>query len=71
MANAGAGLRVSSVGAACYITLLFAMLIVVFVSILAYKWKMTKSMGGMMIVLYCVFVVISLGFSYEWYTCPF
>ena len=71
IANGGQGLGVSSTGAACYITLLFVMLVIVFVAILIFKWKMTKSMGGMMIVLYFVFVILSLGFNYQWYTCPF
>jgi Na+-transporting methylmalonyl-CoA/oxaloacetate decarboxylase gamma subunit len=31
---------------------------------------MTKGMGIVMLVLYILFVVITLGFSYEWYTCP-
>ena len=61
---------VSSYGVGCSITLLFLMLIAVFLSIFAFKWKMTKGMGALMMVLYCVFVVISLGFSYEWYECP-
>jgi len=61
---------VSSKGVGCSITLLFLMLIAVFLSILAFKWKMTKGMGALMMGLYVVFVVISLGFSYEWYVCP-
>ena len=31
---------------------------------------MTKGMGAMMLVLYVVFVIVSLGFSYKWYECP-
>ena len=50
--------------------MLFAMLIAVFLSIVAFQWKMTKGMGALMMGLYVVFVVISLGFSYEWYECP-
>ena len=64
------GLPVSSAGAACSITMLFLMLVIVFLAILAFKWKMTKSMGGVMVILYGVFVVISLGFSFQWYECP-
>ena len=64
------GLGVSSKGAACSISMLFIMLILVFLSILAFKWKMTKAMGAVMLVLYVIFVVISLGFSFGWYTCP-
>jgi len=66
----GTGLSVSSTGAACYITLLFVMLILVFLAILIFKWNMTKTMGGVMLVLYVVFVIVSLGFSFGWYECP-
>ena len=62
--------NVSSKGAACSIGMLFLMLILVFLSILSFKWKMTKVMGCVMLVLYVVFVIISLGFSYGWYKCP-
>jgi len=61
---------VSSYGVGCSIMMLFAMLIAVFLSIVAFQWKMTKGMGALMMGLYVVFVVISLGFSYEWYECP-
>ena len=63
-------LGVSSKGAACSISMLFIMLILVFLAILSFKWKMTKAMGAIMLCLYVVFVVISLGFSFGWYTCP-
>lgn len=62
--------EVSSSGAVCSIAMLFLMLLTVFGAIVAFKWRMTKGMGGMMIGLYVVFVIISLGFSYEWYKCP-
>ena len=64
------GLSVSSAGAACSITMLFLMLVIVFLAILAFKWQMTKTMGGVMVILYGLFVIISLGFSFEWYKCP-
>ena len=57
-------------GMGCNIGMLFLMLMLVFVSILAFKWKMTKAMGGVMLVLYVVFVVISLGLSSCWFSCP-
>lgn len=68
--QAGKPVAVSSTGVGCYISLLFLMLILVFLSILAYKWKMTRGMGIMMGCLYFVFVVISVGFDFCWYTCP-
>jgi Ca2+/Na+ antiporter len=54
----------------CNIGMLFLMLMLVFLSILAFKWKMTKAMGGVMLILYVVFVVISLGLSSCWFACP-
>jgi hypothetical protein len=54
----------------CNIGMLFLMLMLVFISILAFKWRMTKAMGGVMLILYIVFVVISLGLSSCWFSCP-
>jgi sodium/potassium/calcium exchanger 2 len=53
---------VSSDGMVCSIALLFTMLVLVFFSILAFGWKMTKGMGASMFVFYFIFVAISLGF---------
>ena len=64
-------IHVTSVGMGCKVGLLFLMLIVVFISILTFKWKLSKAMGGVMIVMYAVFVVVSLGLSNCWFTCPF
>ena len=64
-------IAVSSVGMGCNIGMLFLMLLLVFASILAFKWKMTKYMGGVMMLLYIVFVVVSLGLSSCWFACPF
>ena len=50
--------------------MLFLMLIAVFLSILAFNWKMTKIMGIVMGFLYVIFVIVSLGFTYKWYVCP-
>ena len=61
---------VNSVGMACNIGMLFVMLLVVFLSILAFKWKMTKIMGGIMLVMYVIFVVVSLGLTECWFACP-
>ena len=63
-------IEVKSDGAVCSIGMLFGMLLTVFVAIIAFKWKMTKRMGGMMIVLYALFVVMSLGFTFKWWDCP-
>ena len=60
---------VSSIGMGCSIGMLFLMLILVFISILIFNWKMTKPMGVVMLVFYVVFVVVSLGLSQCWFTC--
>merc|ERR1712156_1271744 len=70
MVHSGNPVNVSSSGVGCSISLLFLMLISVFLSILAFKWKMTKGMGIMMGLLYFVFVIVSVGFDYCWYACP-
>ena len=50
---------------------LFMMLIFVFISIAAYKWKMTKGLGACMFLLYGAFVVISLLLQKSVIPCPF
>lgn len=60
---------VSSAGMGCNVLMLFMMLVAVFLSIVIFKWKMTKVMGIIMGLLYVVFVLISLGFSYGLYEC--
>ena len=67
----GKAMVVSSVGMGCSIGMLFLMLLVVFLAILAFNWKMTKPMGGAMLILYVIFVAVSLGFDFKWYKCPF
>jgi len=64
-------MEVNSVGMGCSIGMLFIMLLLVFISIIVFKWEMTKPMGGVMLVLYVVFVVVSLGLSECWFACPF
>ena len=63
--------QVNSVGIGCSIGMLFIMLLLVFISIIVFNWEMTKPMGGVMMVLYLVFVIISLGLSECWIICPF
>lgn len=67
----GEAMEVNSVGMGCSIGMLFIMLLLVFISIVLFKWEMTKPMGGVMLVLYVVFVVVSLGLSECWFPCPF
>ena len=44
-------------------------LILVFISIIAFKWKMTKPMGFIMMFLYAGFLSVALGLSECWFTC--
>jgi len=62
--------KVSSDGVGCSIALLFLMLVLVFLSIVFFKWKMTKPMGIFMGLLYIVFVIISVGLEECWFACP-
>ena len=64
-------MNVSSAGMGCNIGMLFLMLLMVMISIMAFKWKMTKLMGGVMMLLYAVFLVVALGLSMCWFSCPF
>jgi len=64
-------MEVNSVGIGCSIGMLFIMLLLVFISIIVFKWEMTKVMGGVMMVLYLIFVIVSLGLSECWIICPF
>jgi len=61
---------VSSAGMVCSIAILFGMLVLVFCTILICNWKMTKSMGFSMFIFYFLFVIVSLGFEYDFYACP-
>ena len=61
---------VSAEGMVCSIVLLFLMLVLVFLSILLFNWKMTKFMGFSMFVFYFLFVIVTLGFEYDLWACP-
>ncbi|XP_031328199.1 sodium/potassium/calcium exchanger Nckx30C-like isoform X3 [Photinus pyralis] len=67
----GEGVKVNSVGMVCSITILFMMLIFVIMSIACFHWKMNKSLGFTMFLLYFVFVAVSLMFEYGKLVCPF
>lgn len=57
----GVPVSVNSGGVACSIGLLFLMLVLVFLSIIVCKWKMTRPMGVFMGILYIGFVIVSVG----------
>ncbi|XP_070203382.1 sodium/potassium/calcium exchanger 2-like isoform X4 [Littorina saxatilis] len=67
--NGGDPYRVSSKGLWCSIILLFIMLLCVIVSIAVSKWKMSKALGFAMLVLYSVFVTISVLLEYQIIKC--
>ncbi|KAK3098268.1 hypothetical protein FSP39_017749 [Pinctada imbricata] len=66
----GGDVDVTSKGLVCSITLLFLMLIAVIVSIAASKWRMSKKFGIGMLLLYVVFVVLSILLELEIIPCP-
>ena len=61
---------VSSDGLVCSIGLLLAMLVVLVVTIVICGWKMNKWMGFMMLILYGVFVALSLMLERGTIQCP-
>ncbi|KAL3067136.1 hypothetical protein OYC64_016974 [Pagothenia borchgrevinki] len=63
-------IQVSSNGLFCAIVLLFLMLLFVIISIAACKWKMSKSLGLLMFLLYVVFLVLSVMLEDKIITCP-
>ena len=69
--NSGKGKAVSSNGLGCSIGLLLLMLVTLITSILATGWKMNRTMGFLMLILYCCFVVVSLALEYGKIKCPF
>jgi len=71
MTKGGEPMVVSSVGMGCSIGMLFLMLMVVIISIIAFSWKMTKPMGGIMVLMYGVFVAVSLMLTEKVFPCPF
>jgi Ca2+/Na+ antiporter len=61
---------VNSNGLLCSIFLLFVMLITVIGTIAASKWKMSKFLGGVMLILYIVFLVLSVLLEVKVIQCP-
>ncbi|XP_071169921.1 sodium/potassium/calcium exchanger Nckx30C-like [Mytilus edulis] len=66
----GGVVDVNSNGLVCSIFLLFVMLITVIATIAVSKWKMSKPLGGSMLVLYVVFVVLSVLLEVSVIKCP-
>merc|ERR1739848_602980 len=63
-------ITVSAKGMVCSIAILFMMLILAFMSILIFNWKMTKGIGFSRFIFYFLFVLVSLGFENKYYECP-
>ena len=66
----GGTVNVDSNGLVCSIFLLFVMLITVIATIAASKWKMSKALGIVMLLLYVVFLVLSVLLEVKVITCP-
>lgn len=62
--------HVSSSGMACNMGMLFLMLVAVIASILLFKWRMTKPMGVIMMILYATFLGVALSLTQCWIICP-
>ncbi|XP_025077603.1 LOW QUALITY PROTEIN: sodium/potassium/calcium exchanger 2-like [Pomacea canaliculata] len=62
--------HVNSKGLLCSIILLFLMLVAVIIVIAVCRWRMSKVMGVLMLVLYVIFVVISVLLEFETIRCP-
>lgn len=71
ISKGGEAMKVTSKGMGCSIGMLFLMLMIVIISIIAFKWKMTKPMGGIMVMMYGVFVAVSLMLTEQVFPCPF
>lgn len=69
-ANSLQAMSVSSEGLICNIGMLLLMLIVLVGTIVACGWKMNRSMGFAMLILYVAFVAVSLLLEYKILECP-
>ncbi|XP_060062564.1 sodium/potassium/calcium exchanger 2-like [Ylistrum balloti] len=66
----GKPINVDSNGLACSICLLFLMLMAVIVSIAVSKWRMSRLLGIIMLVLYVIFLVLSVLLEINIVPCP-
>ncbi|XP_025078217.1 sodium/potassium/calcium exchanger 2-like [Pomacea canaliculata] len=62
--------HVNNKGLLCSIILLFLMLVAVIIVIAVCRWRMSKVMGVLMLVLYVIFVVMSVLLEFETIRCP-
>lgn len=59
-----------AIGMSCNIIALIGMLIIMFLSILLFRWKLSKPLGGFMLLLYAGFVAFSITISTCLLSCP-
>ncbi|XP_028411722.1 sodium/potassium/calcium exchanger 2-like [Dendronephthya gigantea] len=69
--HSGDAFEVVSSGLFCSTIMLFAMLLTVIISIAVCKWQMSKTLGGLMLVLYFCFVVFSVLLQKDVFQCDF
>lgn len=63
-------IAVSSTGGVCSLTLLVLMIIGFMVTLLAFRWKLRKLLGLILVILFILFVCVSLAFVYDYVKCP-
>ncbi|KAM4572629.1 sodium/potassium/calcium exchanger 1-like isoform 2-T3 [Odontesthes bonariensis] len=63
-------MAVSSEGIFCASVLLFLMLLFTIISIISCKWKMNKVLGVTMLLLYILFLILSIMLQYRVIVCP-
>ena len=67
---ANSDITANSTGSVCSLALLILMIIGFMVTLLAFRWKLRKLLGLVLIILYILFVCVSLAFIYDAVQCP-
>ena len=67
---ANSDITANSKGSGCSLALLILMIIGSMVTLLAFRWKLRKLHGLVLIILYILFVCVSLAFIYDVVQCP-
>ena len=61
---------VSAKGMICSVFLIIMVLVAVTSILACFKRKLSMIVGIIFIVIYILFVVVALGFTYKWFECP-
>lgn len=61
---------VNSDGLVCAVSILVLMLLFYIISIISCKWKLNKVLGFIMLLLYVIFVGLSVMLEYRFLLCP-